>query len=935
MSLGALTVKIGANIAGFTKGMKKAEGKLGSFGSMASRAIPAVSTAIVGAGAAFGAFALSVGKDFQNVQASIVTATGASGESLDSLVQSATNVFKDVPVSADLAGQAIGTLNTLLGATGPTLEGLTAQVLEASKALGEDGAANADLFGKAMNQWGISAEQAGPQLDHLFKLTQDLGVGLSPLLTQMNKYGPVLNNLGLSFNEAADFMGRLEKNGIQVARVMPGLNKAMRDVAAGGGDMKTAINSAVTAIAAARTDTEALNIATKTFGAEGAQRMTVAIRDGNLSLTDLGTSLAASEGAILSNAKKTRTLSDSFTLLSNGVSAAVAPLGTILVDAIQSVIQYVQPLIDYVSQAVTAFIDWVKGNDDLQTALGSIWQSIKNVAESLWPLVEGAIAFIVKAKLIEGTVNNVAATFNVLGKTAKFLAPIFKALGKMLAWVGDKFGSLFKLIGKLPGMNALIGKLDDTTEKVKDLGNEVKKKTTPAIAKLGAQMKSGGRETDSYTKKTKAATKSLIAFNLKDSLMEQQLIDSKNAVIDARKETQAFDQAWTDGTIAEEAETIRGKIDDIETQANTSVPAVNGLIGDMSTEFINGATDSGGLASAFETLGMTSQTQMAIVVKQAEAARDAVLGSDVATDFEKKTATYKALKAQADYSKQVGKDIPADQAQMLIDLEAELNDKSTGVKPRMEGPWNDAITNISTSLTNGVQSMVGILLGTEDGSLSDAFKKLGAGLASAFVDQGMKAVNDFISDAIKALLKEGPGSLFDAFSKLGKKISGLFGSAPATPSVPSAPTPPGTPSPGSIGSAAGGAISIVGAVGSVASAVSGVISNFQMAGMNKSLDLIVKHTLQTANQLIVGVQPKLNENLPALSILVSAEGPLWTIRNDLVHFIGPKLDGIKTEVMNTTKAVNSLNISVTANNVTGQDIGKAIATELRTQGALA
>jgi tape measure domain-containing protein len=49
--------------------------------------------------------------------------------------------------------------------------------------------------------------------------------------------------------------------------------------------------------------------------------------------------------------------------------------------------------------------------------------------------------------------------------------------------------------------------------------------------------------------------------------------------------------------------------------------------------------------------------------------------------------------------------------------------------------------------------------------------------------------------------------------------------------------------------ASGSLTAVVGAVGSVVSAVSGVIGNFQMSGMNKSLDLIVKHTLQAANDL--------------------------------------------------------------------------------------
>lgn len=59
---------------------------------------------------------------------------------------------------------------------------------------------------------------------------------------------------------------------------------------------------------------------------------------------------------------------------------------------------------------------------------------------------------------------------------------------------------------------------------------------------------------------------------------------------------------------------------------------------------------------------------------------------------------------------------------------------------------------------------------------------------------------------------------------------------------------------GDIGGAVAGAVSsglagAVSAISGVASAISSVVGNFQMAGMNKSLDVIVQHTLQTKNEL--------------------------------------------------------------------------------------
>ncbi len=68
------------------------------------------------------------------------------------------------------------------------------------------------------------------------------------------------------------------------------------------------------------------------------------------------------------------------------------------------------------------------------------------------------------------------------------------------------------------------------------------------------------------------------------------------------------------------------------------------------------------------------------------------------------------------------------------------------------------------------------------------------------------------------------------------------------------------------GAAASGTLGIVGAVAGVATAVSSIIGNFQFAGMNKSLDIIVKHTLETSLQL-QSLQASANQWWPKLGMI--------------------------------------------------------------------
>jgi tape measure domain-containing protein len=137
----------------------------------------------------------------------------------------------------------------------------------------------------------------------------------------------------------------------------------------------------------------------------------------------------------------------------------------------------------------------------------------------------------------------------------------------------------------------------------------------------------------------------------------------------------------------------------------------------------------------------------------------------------------------------------------------------------------------------------------------------------AFVEEGAKAISDFVGKHLKDLIN-GLDSVLVKIPIIGKGLAGIFGNTagkagevainqiPGNVGLPPLPTGPGgsIPSGGGAGGAAGGAaqgglMSTIGVVSGVASAVSSIIGNFQMFGMNKSLDIIVKHTLQTANDL--------------------------------------------------------------------------------------
>ena len=305
----------------------KAQSNIGKFGAKVKGAMPAITAvSAVTTGAAMAA--VKLGDEFKEAERIISAGTGATGTELESLQESMHNVFKELPNDSAEVAQAMADLNTEFGLTGTELETATTQMLNASTAMGVDLGSSIKTVADGMQIFEVDSSELSATMDALAAASQATGVPISDLASKVQTFGPVMKNAGFSMEEATAFFGSLEQNGIDVTRVMPGINAAMRKLSEGGVvDLKAAMEEQMVAIKGAKTDSEALNLAQKAFGAEGAQRMSVAIRNGNLDLGALLETMDGSEGTINELAENTRTTADKFDIMKNNVKSNLAPIG--------------------------------------------------------------------------------------------------------------------------------------------------------------------------------------------------------------------------------------------------------------------------------------------------------------------------------------------------------------------------------------------------------------------------------------------------------------------------------------------------------------------------------------------------------------------------------------------------------------------------------
>ena len=229
---------------------------------------------------------------------SIIAATGATGDAAEDLMKVYKNVSKDIVASYDDIGTAVGEINTRFGSTGDELEDLSVQFIKFKDLNNVDLKTAIDNTQAAMAAWGVEAQDTSLMLDLLNKAGQDTGEGVDSLAASLTSNAPALQEMGFNVSDAAMFLANLSKNGVDASGTMAGLKKALSNAAAEGTPMSEALAEIEESIKSASTSTEAITTATELFGSKAGAAIATAVRQGNLSFEQLGTSMKDFEGNV-------------------------------------------------------------------------------------------------------------------------------------------------------------------------------------------------------------------------------------------------------------------------------------------------------------------------------------------------------------------------------------------------------------------------------------------------------------------------------------------------------------------------------------------------------------------------------------------------------------------------------------------------------------
>ena len=464
------------------KAAKEATGFLDKINLKGVATAAAVAGAAVAVGKAVfeaGKYLADLGGQFDEVADSIRVGTGATGDALDGLLSDFDEVYKSVPTTMEDAGKAIADYNTRLGLTGPVLQDLSKQALQVSDMFDEDLNTVIEGSSQAFQQWSIDSADMGDAMDHIFKVSQSTGTGFNDLMSNMQKFGPQLQELGYSFEEASALMGQLEKAGVNTEEVLGAMKKSVGALAKEGISASDGIAMYFEEIQNAGTAAEAAAIASEVFGARAGSTMSAAIRDGTLSVADFTAELMANGETISGAAEDTYDFAERLQMFKQNAEVALKPLANTMFDSLNSLMPAVTSAMETFGPAIA----------DVTAVIAPL---ITDLFSGLLPVIESILPIIIDlgknllAKLLPPIMKIISALLPALMSLLEALAPILDVVIALLGPILEVFTSLI-----VPIIDLITTAISPLIGIISELINTVLTPLIPIIQQVGQVFSSG------------------------------------------------------------------------------------------------------------------------------------------------------------------------------------------------------------------------------------------------------------------------------------------------------------------------------------------------------------------------------------------------------------------------------------------------------------
>lgn len=625
-------------------------GKVSKVGDGLTKGVTAPLMAIGGAG-------IAAWKSMDEAMDTVATKTGATGDALKGMQESAKAIAETIPTDFQTAADAVGEVNTRFGLTGKALEDLSSQFVKFADINNTDVSTSIDNVQSVMAAWGVKSEDAGKVLDLLSKAGQDTGVSVDQLSQSLADNKTALDEMGFSVSDSAMFLANLDKNGVDASAALTGVKKALVNATKEGKTSKEALSELQDTIKNSSTDTEAYQKAIELFGAKAGPAIADAVREGRLSFDELGTSLEDFAGTTENTFNETLDPIDQLTTALNTAKDIGAELGGTILETLNPAMQ---KLSDAIKKGKAAFDKLSPKTKDAIVKFGLI-------AAAIGPVLS------VGGRLISG-----------VGKLMK-LAP---KLAGAISFLTSPMGLVVLAIGAIIAIGVLLYKNWDTIkQKADELGKKIK------------AVWDGIKNWTTQTWNNIKTTVSTAVDNVKQKVSTAWETMKQNAI-----------QKWT-----EIKNSISQKWDEIKTSISTKLENIKSTItgkwNDIKTGAVNKWSEiKTSISTKWDEIKTNISTKLDNIKTTIAGKWDAIKTNAATKWTEIKTSI--GLKWDEIKTNVLGKidGLKTSIAGKWDAIKTEAGSKLAGIKDKISQPFKDAKLAVSTAIDN-IKKLFPISLG--------------------------------------------------------------------------------------------------------------------------------------------------------------------------------------------------------------------------------
>lgn len=418
-------------------------GKLGS-GITAGNMMQATEI-ISQAGEKIKEFAGAAQDAFREIDDGMDTFTTVTGQNSDAIKSSFDAIYSSMPIesTAEL-GQALGSLTQQFGFTGDKLTNYGTQLMQFANINNTDVKSSVDNAKSAIETYGLSYDDLGSILDTFTYVSQQTGVTVDDLMSKAVEGAPQIKALGLSFDDGAQMLGQFEQAGVDGSAALSSLAKANVTYAKDGKTLEEGLNGTIDAILGAKTETEALTIASEVFGTKGATRMVDAIQRGTINLGDFGYAAEDAQGKVKETFESTVDPIDKQDVALQNATLAFQNIGAAIAEGLQPILDALIPILQTLGEI---FSNMPTGVQTFAVVIGALVVAFTALAPfiaaiiTILPVLAGAFTAVVG--VISGPVIAVIAA--VIAAIIAVIA-IIKNWGTIVDWIGNVWGTFSSYI---------------------------------------------------------------------------------------------------------------------------------------------------------------------------------------------------------------------------------------------------------------------------------------------------------------------------------------------------------------------------------------------------------------------------------------------------------------------------------------------------------